>query len=849
MAAIASIQSGLWSAAGTWAGGVVPGASDSVTIAAGHTVTVDGAYTVGADAAGGLVVSGTLKASRALNSTLTLRTTPTVSATGVWDWGTVADPIPAAVQATIITNDSAAPASRKYGLIFGVPTNFGGVRFHGAGKTVRTQLTASATSTDTVLQVQDAAGWQAGDKLVLDRLTALRADVLWRQVASVSGNTVTLTAAAGVALPVGAVLGNLSRNVKIMGAVPQTYQSHCLIWLHGSQPAGTVTLANFEVCASGGGSASLNNTFAGAGLAVIFASTASSVQPISTCSGVSAHTIASIAGAAVTHAPVTSSVAEFLIGVNQAARLNVTGLIASNSGITADIAVQGGGSADFLDATIIGGSQACSGGFGQGPVNLVFTGGYISCVQQPLAVTGITTDFVGVRFGALEYQATSALLVYGRVRYLGCTFSQAPATALTTAAGAATPTLQDACMYPVGMLPPAVNSASLATAAEAWELSIRNGNGTVQQRLSRAGLVLSDTGVRLRGTASLGIQPWFTGRSNTYSRSIPVQAGQSLTLLGYVRRNAAFGAGDAVLTLSGLGLVPVSVTAPTSPDVWHPLTISTTASATGELTLTFSGTSSGGLTAACWLDGIAFPDYVPSTRHYGYVFDGLPYVTVDPVNTLNEVGIQALGVCASLDDVYDALTWYAASNQDAPLPYTRDGGTLVFGARNVVLDPAAVALLSVSSTEVRIKAGALQQGAKITSIRTTGVVSAVGGASTGFGYVDANGDSYLSFSGIDSWQVFAEAGRATLLGSGGDRYRYVYAGGVTYYLTVVASGIEYRMTAAPTGAGETAVTLSQAALLTALQAQVAALGPAISGVRGDTTDIKAATGLIKVTVL
>ncbi len=60
-ASISSVQSGNWSNPSTWSGGVVPGDGDTVTIASGHTVTVDQNTTVGSTTgtAHGILINGT----------------------------------------------------------------------------------------------------------------------------------------------------------------------------------------------------------------------------------------------------------------------------------------------------------------------------------------------------------------------------------------------------------------------------------------------------------------------------------------------------------------------------------------------------------------------------------------------------------------------------------------------------------------------------------------------------------------------------------------------------------------------------------------------------------------------
>lgn len=181
--------------------------------------------------------------------------------------------------------------------------------------------------------------------------------------------------------------------------------------------------------------------------------------------------------------------------------------------------------------------------------------------------------------------------------------------------------------------------------------------------------------------------------------------------------------------------------------------------------------------------------------------------------TVSTEGSGTITVIANstLDDIYDALkAWKIRPIQAqvefptiATQPVFADGSTLA-SAMNIVV-----------SAEV-----ALTRGAKFQSIRTTGIVT-VNGTFDG-GIIDANGDSYLTFDGIDSWQVYGDAARTALLesGTGAQIFRFNYAGGTTYYLTLVAGGTTYFMTSTPAASGETVVSLETPALLLTLQGLV-----------------------------
>jgi hypothetical protein len=141
-----------------------------VTILAGHTVTV-----VGTGVAGKLIVQGVLKASRAASSTLTLGGNLIVEGNGALDYGMTTSPIPAGVTSRIrwtlnetryVGGDTMTPVDTDVGLWV---VDHGKVQTKGPDRGAWTLLasTAAAGATQIVVDPRYAAGWRAGDEIVI----------------------------------------------------------------------------------------------------------------------------------------------------------------------------------------------------------------------------------------------------------------------------------------------------------------------------------------------------------------------------------------------------------------------------------------------------------------------------------------------------------------------------------------------------------------------------------------------------------------------------------------------------------------------------------------------------------
>jgi len=109
---VSSIKSGLWSDGSTWSTGIVPKAGDSITIAAGHTVTYD---VLSDEIINDVTIDGTLYFSRTTNTRLKTNGNIMVQANGFLDMGTASDFIPKNVKVEIIWNITQAQADAFVG--------------------------------------------------------------------------------------------------------------------------------------------------------------------------------------------------------------------------------------------------------------------------------------------------------------------------------------------------------------------------------------------------------------------------------------------------------------------------------------------------------------------------------------------------------------------------------------------------------------------------------------------------------------------------------------------------------------------------------------------------------------
>jgi len=255
---VETVQSGNWSSAATWQGGVIPTDNHVVRILSGHTVTINDtsalAYTIAID--------GKLAFNPAVNTRLKVTNLEVMAGNmgmgtpGVLEVGTAANPVAAGLLAEIVIANSPLGGSvadiDQYGTGIVV---LGKVTMHGSVKTptfVRLATEPRAGHTTLTLS-EPVSGWRAGDRIVLPDTRHIKESEVtgggwvnavnqWEertlQAISADGKTLTLTSALQYdhlgARDLNGVLdflphvGNLTRNVVIRSETATGTRGHML---------------------------------------------------------------------------------------------------------------------------------------------------------------------------------------------------------------------------------------------------------------------------------------------------------------------------------------------------------------------------------------------------------------------------------------------------------------------------------------------------------------------------------------------------------------------------------------------------------------------------------------------
>ena len=736
MATITSAATSLWSATGTWVGAVVPVLGDKVTIANGHTVTVDGTYSVGDDTTTALTINGVLKASRTVSSDLTVRGGVTStqlitsgSAAGL-DYGTEADPIPVAYTAILRLNDSAALANGKYSLNFPRGQFF---RAWGAAKKPWTRLTVGVAVSAGSFSVADATGWASNDWLYLASTTDGTPSAHdYVQITSVTGTgpyTVNVAPTLSFVHAVSAPVANMTRNV-VFRPTNIAFGSPILLSLSGDTAANINTYCSqrYEIgyaefyCL--GSTALGGNTGIDPVTILLIDNKAVTITPIKKLYGISGHnpksgTVTSGTGSVMPYGggTVNPFTMDWCVGYsrNAAAISFKYGVCITGNNLCG---IYGMYSLEFNGST--------------GPINTIINGSF---------------------FGGGTVAGALLNLGIGN-RLNNCDIS---ASLNAVAPGFGGPTVLDACRIGTG----AGNAKStnmlgfsnISSPGAVGDFTIQNctlqayartdvhntdqncSDNTLVKLYTNAGTddyyqmrygfdAYAEVGVINRGTRSLKLMPSKASAACAYTASQPGGvAGKAFRVVGYVRLNSTYGTSPITVTLSGQGSTLATFISSTVADTWQKFDLTVTPTSNGALSLVVSGLSSNTTTAAFYLDGVYNDPFTYTFGHYGFAYSALAYRTVDPVVQITEsaastltgisyaAGTLTISGSRSIREIYDWMKWYEASNRLAPIITSADGVAFVLAAALTMGAAAAI----TGTGALTIGANTLTLGASATS--------------------------------------------------------------------------------------------------------------------------------------
>ena len=233
MATITSIATGNWSATATWDTGTVPTSADDVVIDSGDTVTIDA---IGCEALSITFTGGILQTSQVASTDVTVGGIFSV-ANGTHICDLTSD---VSITHTIYLNKNNINSVLPYRAYDDSSVSIKGFprkRFTNTSTALIAGISESCT-------VDDATGWQIGDKIIFattsDYSSTPAIDII--VLTGVSGNDILWTGAVTYDHNIGCYAGNFTSNVTIR---PETYGNHATIYVNSGSTV-NVSLKAFQ---------------------------------------------------------------------------------------------------------------------------------------------------------------------------------------------------------------------------------------------------------------------------------------------------------------------------------------------------------------------------------------------------------------------------------------------------------------------------------------------------------------------------------------------------------------------------------------------------------------------------
>ena len=709
MAAITSARSGNWSEGATWVGGVAPTSVDTVTIATGHTVTLDA---VGCQASAITYnVGSTLACSKTVSTSLTLQSgitaqNPTGVQTHTLDFDLSADPN---ITCTIFLN-GAGNAGNNARISF---NQRGTVTFKGFPRKRNTTLVSGINAGATSAVVADTSGWQVGDKIVFASTQAFNTV---RQVdevtlTSVSGGNIGWAGGVTYAHAADGKVGNFSSNLTIRpftdgtpavvhhgndstslpGQIRPKVFSNLLFHEFGNNSDRAASCLWFEIersftypievtvdsCAF--------YSFRNVGVRT---RELSSPIDILNCCFFSLK-LNFVYGAAVYYQPNAFNPGGVTGCGVYAIRLQSSDAYNEFGG--SGYASQGG---TFYIRNSF--ASSCGG-----------SGAYLHCVETEVDSFESFSNSRGLQF------------------YLG-TFKVKDSKIGVHNGGAATNAVAEAYgWFGSGVIENTMTQplsyVGLTATTPAHKVTWLNKNNDVtQQEVNyRQCIVQRNNTEKKRSASSVSIKPTRTLTDSQRTVSIPCGNGQTIRIVGYVKADTAFYNGGGAnwtpptVTISGLGITPVIFAASAAANnAWEQFDLSATNTAgyDGNLTLTYTANAKAVTTGTVYFDGVPDAPFVTQCRHYGFDLtqETSPTRTVDPYVVATEAtaaaytGITIDGTAKTIafgagtgdtaQEFYDYTRAWACLNLSKDIPLNRAGTLYSLAAGWTVIDPVLTGL-------------------------------------------------------------------------------------------------------------------------------------------------------------